>query len=72
MAFGGPTMVGLQRERAGSRKSGDAPPATGYGSAAVAQAASEHGLTRIGRLTANLLRPVPIAELEIAVTPRAL
>lgn len=32
---------------------------------AVAQA---HGLSHIGRLTANLLRPVPIAELEIEVS----
>jgi hypothetical protein len=35
---------------------------------AIEQAASEHGLTHIGRLTANLLRPLPIAELEIEVT----
>ncbi len=35
---------------------------------AIEAAAREHGLTHIGRLTANLLRPVPIAELEIEVT----
>ena len=31
-------------------------------------AAREHGLTHIARLTANLLRPVPLSDLEIAVT----
>ena len=35
---------------------------------AIELAAREHGLTHIGRLTANLLRPLPIAELEIEVT----
>ena len=35
---------------------------------AIESVAQEHGLTHIGRLTANLLRPVPIAELEIEVT----
>lgn len=35
---------------------------------AIEAAAREHGLMHIGRLTANLLRPVPIAELEIEVT----
>jgi hypothetical protein len=34
---------------------------------AIEALAQEHGLTHIGRLTANLLRPVPIAELEIEV-----
>ena len=34
---------------------------------AIEAAAHEHGLTHIGRLTANLLRPLPIAELEIEV-----
>jgi len=35
---------------------------------AIESVARNHGLTHIGRLTANLLRPVPIAELEIEVT----
>lgn len=35
---------------------------------AIESIAQEHGLTHIGRLTANLLRPLPIAELEIEVT----
>ncbi len=35
---------------------------------AIESAAREHGLTHIARLTANLLRPLPIAELEIEVT----
>ncbi len=35
---------------------------------AVEQAAHEHGLTHIARLTANLLRPVPIGELVVEVT----
>jgi hypothetical protein len=35
---------------------------------AIEAVAQDHGLTHIGRLTANLLRPVPIAELEIEVT----
>jgi hypothetical protein len=35
---------------------------------AIEAAASQQGLTHIGRLTANLLRPLPIAELEIEVT----
>lgn len=34
---------------------------------AIEAVAGEHGLTHIGRLTANLLRPVPIGELEIEV-----
>jgi hypothetical protein len=34
---------------------------------AIESVAREHGLTHIGRLTANLLRPLPIAELEIEV-----
>lgn len=34
---------------------------------AIEAAAQEHGLTHIGRLTANLLRPLPIADLEIEV-----
>lgn len=34
---------------------------------AIEAAAQAHGLGHIGRLTANLLRPVPIAELEIEV-----
>ncbi len=36
---------------------------------AVEAAAREHGLTHIARLTANLLRPVPICELQIEVKP---
>lgn len=35
---------------------------------AIESVAREHGLTHLGRITANLLRPVPIAELEIEVT----
>jgi hypothetical protein len=35
---------------------------------AIELAAREQGLTHIGRLTANLLRPLPIGELEIEVT----
>lgn len=35
---------------------------------AIEAVAGEHGLGHIGRLTANLLRPVPIGELEIEVT----
>jgi hypothetical protein len=35
---------------------------------AIEALAGEEGLTHIGRLTANLLRPVPIAELEIEVS----
>ena len=35
---------------------------------AIESAARDHGLTHIARLTANLLRPLPIAELEIEVT----
>lgn len=34
---------------------------------AIEAVARDHGLTHIGRLTANLLRPLPIAELEIEV-----
>ena len=34
---------------------------------AIESVASDHGLTHIGRLTANLLRPLPIGELEIEV-----
>ncbi len=34
---------------------------------AIEAEAHRHGLTHIGRLTANLLRPVPIAELEVQV-----
>ena len=34
---------------------------------ALEAVAQDHGLTHIGRLTANLLRPVPIGELEIEV-----
>ncbi len=34
---------------------------------AIESVARDHGLNHIGRLTANLLRPVPIAELEIEV-----
>lgn len=36
---------------------------------AVECAAHEHGLTHLARLTANLLRPVPIGELAVEVTP---
>jgi hypothetical protein len=35
---------------------------------AIESVAQEHGLTHIGRLTANLLRPLPIGEMEIEVT----
>ena len=35
---------------------------------AIEAAALEHGLTHIGRLTANLLRPLPIAQLQIEVS----
>lgn len=35
---------------------------------AIESAALEHGLTHISRLTANLLRPVPIGELRVDVT----
>jgi len=35
---------------------------------AVESVARDHGLTHIGRLTANLLRPLPIGEIEIEVT----
>jgi hypothetical protein len=35
---------------------------------AIESVARQHGLTHFGRLTANLLRPLPIAELEIEVT----
>lgn len=34
---------------------------------AIALAAATRGLTHVARLTANLLRPVPIAELELAI-----
>src|SRR5690606_16401255 len=34
---------------------------------AIEQAAHEHGLTHIARITANLLRPVPIGELGVEV-----
>lgn len=34
---------------------------------AIEQAAAEHGLTHVARLTANLLRPVPIGELIVEV-----
>jgi hypothetical protein len=36
---------------------------------AIERAAAAHGLTRLSRLTANLLRPVPIGELTTAVEP---
>lgn len=36
---------------------------------AIERAAGEHGLTHVARLTANLLRPVPIGELTIEVAP---
>lgn len=35
---------------------------------AIEAVAGEHGLTHIARLTANLIRPMPIADLEIEVT----
>ena len=35
---------------------------------AIERVAAEHGLTHIARLTANLLRPVPISELAIEVS----
>ena len=35
---------------------------------AIEQAAHEHGLTHIARITANLLRPVPIGDLVVEVT----
>lgn len=34
---------------------------------AIESVAGDHGLTHIGRLTANLLRPIPIGELEVEV-----
>jgi hypothetical protein len=34
---------------------------------AIEAAAAEHGLTHVARLTANLLRPVPISDLEVKV-----
>ena len=34
---------------------------------AIEAVAQQHGLTHIGRLTANLLRPLPLAELQIEV-----
>jgi hypothetical protein len=34
---------------------------------AIEQAAAPHGLTHLGRLTANLLRPVPIGPLQVEV-----
>lgn len=34
---------------------------------AIEQAAAPHGLTHLGRLTANLLRPVPMAPLQVEV-----
>ena len=37
-------------------------------SRAIEAAALEHGLTHLSRLTANLLRPVPIGDLEVDVT----
>jgi hypothetical protein len=36
---------------------------------AVEQAAATQGLTHLGRLTVNLLRPVPLGELRVEVTP---
>jgi hypothetical protein len=33
----------------------------------IERAAAAHGLTHVARLTANLLRPIPIAELSVAV-----
>jgi len=36
---------------------------------AVEALAGEHGLAHVARFTANLLRPVPIAELTVAVAP---
>jgi len=36
---------------------------------ALEAAAQEHGLTHLSRLTANLLRPVPISDLEVKVSP---
>ena len=36
---------------------------------AIEAAAAPHGLTHVARLTANLLRPVPLAVLEVTVTP---
>jgi len=34
---------------------------------ALEQAAREHGLTHIARLTANIVRPVPISDLVVEV-----
>lgn len=34
---------------------------------AIEQAAAQHGLTHVSRLTANLIRPVPIGELQVEV-----
>lgn len=42
-------------------------PPIGMACRAIEAVAREHGLTHIGRLTANLLRPVPIGRLEIEV-----
>ena len=36
---------------------------------AIEQAAASQGLTHLGRLTGNLLRPVPIGECRVEVTP---
>jgi len=36
---------------------------------AIERAASEYGLTHLARLTANLLRPVPIGDLDVEVAP---
>ena len=35
----------------------------------IERAAAEHGLTHLARLTANLIRPVPIADLSVELTP---
>lgn len=35
----------------------------------IERVAAEHGLTHLARLTANLIRPVPIAELHVEVSP---
>ena len=42
-------------------------PPTALACRAIEAVAQDHGLTHIGRLTANLIRPVPIAEVEIEV-----
>jgi hypothetical protein len=44
-------------------------PPTALACRAIERAAAERGLTHVGRLTGNLLRPVPIGELRVEVAP---